>query len=146
MNTAIMDLVKFEKTSALSSVIISMQGDAKRLEVINRIDSEYISDCLESCRDEIDIPENVNPYVYINTSGVELTFDIKSIKYEELIEFNDASLSWNGNWITSTQTFKFGEVAIVINYEAKVPSDVKDTLMACEKLVEEVETNVRVAC
>jgi len=144
MNISIAELLKEEVEYRTKSLIEKIEMTKEELETLEDINFDEIELSIKKIIEEHDLVNNP-PCIYVRGEVVEVDFSIKK-PYEEVIEYDDANLSYNGKWISASINKCIGQARFSIEFEAKVPKDVKDTLTACGKLVTRTTTETSVSC
>lgn len=85
------------------------------------------------------------PVIWATKTGIEISYrDI--VDYDIAISYDNARLTNNGRWIDAVLISTIEKVTLRYGMEAKVPDDVKDTLVACKKIIIEESINTYSVC
>lgn len=146
--STLIELVLQEKNDSLESFENRITAAAERMVWVSKLDPAWVEECVGTARFELGIPDDVEPNLYMMNDRIDVDFTMRSRKceYENLIEHDEASLSWNGNYIKVVKEMEFQGVKVSLEMEAIIPDDVKDTLIACKKIQDIVSTNQTAMC
>lgn len=132
LDKAIQDELDYERESAEKQ----MKHARARLKRAYNMDIEEIKEAIEEGRQELDVGEDVDVDVDIYNNCNDLVFDKTERTYEEILEHDEAKISYNGNWLILDEVVELESgYTVCRTSEAKVPEDVKEILIACGKLV-----------
>jgi hypothetical protein len=134
MNKYLQDSIQYEITNKLEALNCSLSSIHERLSTVVNMPINSSAKTINDFMFDNGVDKDDEPSIYIGAEYLEVCFYLRT-SYDNIIGNNDAQLSHNANWVSVELEEIINEIKFSVSYEIRVPEDVKELLVACEKLV-----------
>lgn len=138
------ELVREEKAELMEQSSVRIKNATHAMDWAAHLDFEHVEEFVNEAILELSIPADLEPTLYMMADRMDVDFSMMGAKYEDIIQHDEATLSWNGNWITVNKSHECKDIRVSIKMEAKIPEDVAALLRACGK-IEDIESSQQTA-
>jgi len=105
-----------------------------------------VTQAVYQAKKELKLPMSIEFDVTKCDRGIAISFLIPHSTYDEIIQMDNAHLSWNGNWIEARTEVNFDWGYVHTNVEAKVPESDKEVLKYIGLIQDKTEVQQRAMC
>jgi len=144
--SAIFDLLVEEKHSAVAGITDQIRRENDKLAFVSSMDVDSVEANILEAIKYFELPADIQPSIYIYSDDVDVDFYLKDVSYDDVLQHNEACLSYNGNYLHAELKTTIGIVDATVHLEAKIPEDVDSILRACNKIQDVASTQKTAMC